>query len=66
MQHGQIGELVCTSGIIVRTSQPSVIKLKKKFKCKKCQHVSIIKVIFCLLNKLYIICIILNKEYFIF
>ncbi|XP_035717705.1 DNA helicase MCM9-like isoform X1 [Vespa mandarinia] len=43
MQHGQIGELVCTSGITVRTSQPSVIKLKKKFKCKKCQYVSIIK-----------------------
>lgn len=58
MQHGQIGELICTSGITVRTSQPSVIKLKKKFKCKKCQHVSIIKVAFCLLDKFHVICIV--------
>ncbi|KAK2581495.1 hypothetical protein KPH14_005159 [Odynerus spinipes] len=43
IHQGQIGELVCTSGITVRTSQPNVIKLKKRFKCKKCKHISIIK-----------------------
>ncbi|XP_015190524.1 PREDICTED: DNA helicase MCM9-like isoform X1 [Polistes dominula] len=43
VQDAQIGELVTTSGITVRTSQPSVIKLKKRYKCKKCKHVSVIK-----------------------
>ncbi|KMQ93010.1 dna replication licensing factor mcm9 [Lasius niger] len=40
---GQIGELVSTSGIVVRMSQPTIMKLKKRFVCKKCQHVSVIK-----------------------
>ncbi|KAI4503342.1 hypothetical protein M0802_001564 [Mischocyttarus mexicanus] len=43
VQDAQIGELVSTNGITVRTSQPSVIKLKKRFKCRKCKHVSILK-----------------------
>lgn len=43
IHQGQIGELVCTSGITVRTSQLSVIRLKKRFRCKKCKHISVIK-----------------------
>ncbi|KAL6263429.1 hypothetical protein P5V15_006219 [Pogonomyrmex californicus] len=39
---GQIGELVSTSGIIVRMSQPSVMKMKKRFICKKCKHINIV------------------------
>lgn len=41
---GQIGQLVSTSGIVVRMSQPTVMKLKKRFICKKCKHVNVAKV----------------------
>jgi len=34
---GQIGELVSTSGIVVRMSQPTVMKMKKRFNCRKCK-----------------------------
>ncbi|XP_011862077.1 PREDICTED: DNA helicase MCM9-like [Vollenhovia emeryi] len=40
---GKIGELVSTSGIVVRMSQPTVMKLKKRFVCKKCKHVNIVQ-----------------------
>ncbi|XP_012538630.1 DNA helicase MCM9 [Monomorium pharaonis] len=37
---GQIGELISTSGIVVRMSQPTVMKLKRRFICKKCKHIN--------------------------
>ncbi|XP_044013038.1 DNA helicase MCM9-like isoform X2 [Aphidius gifuensis] len=37
------GELVVTSGITVRISQPSIIKLMKKFSCKKCEFITEVK-----------------------
>lgn len=40
---GQIGELVSTSGIVVRMSQPTVMKMKKRFICKKCKHINLVK-----------------------
>ncbi|XP_070528319.1 DNA helicase MCM9 isoform X3 [Cardiocondyla obscurior] len=40
---GKIGELVLTSGIVVRVSQPTVMKLKKRFICKKCKHINAVK-----------------------
>ncbi|XP_071564040.1 DNA helicase MCM9 isoform X1 [Temnothorax nylanderi] len=39
----KIGELVSTSGIVVRMSQPTVMKLKKRFVCRKCKHINIVK-----------------------
>ncbi|XP_066582930.1 DNA helicase MCM9-like [Prorops nasuta] len=39
----QIGGLISISGIVVRTSQPTVLKLLKRYKCKKCDHVTLIK-----------------------
>lgn len=41
---GQIGELISTGGIVVRMSQPTVIKLNKRFICKKCKHITVVKV----------------------
>jgi len=41
---GQIGELVSTSGIVVRMSQPTVMKMKKRFNCRKCKHINLVKV----------------------
>ncbi|EZA51963.1 DNA replication licensing factor MCM9 [Ooceraea biroi] len=40
---GEIGELVTTSGIVVRMSQPTVMKLKKRFTCRKCKGTNIVK-----------------------
>lgn len=40
---GQIGQLVSTSGIVVRMSQPTIMKIKKRFVCKKCEHISVVK-----------------------
>lgn len=41
---GKIGELVSTSGIVVRMSQSTVMKLKKRFVCRKCKHINTVKV----------------------
>lgn len=41
---GQIGELISTSGIVVRMSQPTVMQLKKRFICKQCKHVTVVNV----------------------
>lgn len=41
---GKIGELVSTSGIVVRMSQPTVMKLRKRFVCKKCKYINTVKV----------------------
>lgn len=49
MDVGQIGELVSTSGIVVRMSQPTIMKMKKRFICRKCKHINLVKV-----GKLYI------------
>ncbi|XP_015126143.1 DNA helicase MCM9 [Diachasma alloeum] len=38
--HENIGEFVTTTGIAVRISQPSVLKLVKRWYCKKCEHIT--------------------------
>ncbi|XP_033209023.1 probable DNA helicase MCM9 isoform X3 [Belonocnema kinseyi] len=38
---GEIGELVTIVGIVVRMSQPIVIKLSKRYNCRKCKHVTV-------------------------
>ncbi|XP_076240123.1 DNA helicase MCM9 [Calliopsis andreniformis] len=43
MEQGQIGHLISTSGIVVRISQPTVLKLFQRYNCKKCKHVTIVK-----------------------
>ncbi|XP_015599032.1 DNA helicase MCM9 [Cephus cinctus] len=43
VDQGQIGELVFTAGITVRTSQPTVIKLLKHYECRKCKHITTVK-----------------------
>lgn len=44
LDQGQIGQLVSTSGIIVRISQPTILKTVQRMNCKKCKHVTFIKV----------------------
>ncbi|XP_051163517.1 DNA helicase MCM9-like [Leptopilina boulardi] len=39
---GEIGELVSIVGIVVRMSQPLVMKLSKQYYCRKCKHTSIV------------------------
>ncbi|XP_012278485.1 DNA helicase MCM9 isoform X2 [Orussus abietinus] len=39
----RIGALVCARGTVVRTSQPTVLKLIKRFNCRKCKHVTLAK-----------------------
>ncbi|KAG7206657.1 hypothetical protein KM043_000333 [Ampulex compressa] len=43
IDQGRIGELVSAGGIIVRTSQPTVLKLKKRYECKKCNCITVIE-----------------------
>ncbi|XP_076649480.1 DNA helicase MCM9 isoform X2 [Halictus rubicundus] len=43
VDQGQIGQLVSTSGIAVRVSQPTVLRLVQKYNCKKCKHTTILK-----------------------
>ncbi|XP_043257619.1 DNA helicase MCM9-like [Colletes gigas] len=43
VDQGQIGQLVSTSGIAVKISQPTVLKLTQRYSCKKCKHVALIK-----------------------
>lgn len=43
LDQGQIGQLVSTSGIIVRISQPTILKSVQRMNCKKCKHVTFIK-----------------------
>ncbi|XP_012055437.1 PREDICTED: DNA helicase MCM9-like [Atta cephalotes] len=43
MDVGQIGELVSTSGIVVRMSQPTIMKMKKRFICRKCKYINLVK-----------------------
>ncbi|KOC66574.1 DNA replication licensing factor MCM9 [Habropoda laboriosa] len=40
---GQIGQLVSTSGVIVRISQPTVLRVIQRYSCKKCKHVTMAK-----------------------
>ncbi|XP_017893509.1 DNA helicase MCM9-like [Ceratina calcarata] len=39
----QIGQLVSTSGIIVRISQPTLLKSIQRYCCSKCKHVMLVK-----------------------
>lgn len=41
---GSIGELVSIVGIVVRMSQPTVLKLSKQYNCRKCKHISKVNV----------------------
>ncbi|XP_054009344.1 DNA helicase MCM9-like [Hylaeus anthracinus] len=43
VDQGEIGQLVSTSGIAVRISQPTVLKLVQRYSCKKCKHVTLVK-----------------------
>lgn len=43
LDQGQIGQLVSTSGIIVRISQPKVLKSVQRHYCRKCKHVTLAK-----------------------
>ncbi|KZC07133.1 DNA replication licensing factor MCM9 [Dufourea novaeangliae] len=43
VDQGQIGQLVSTSGIAVRISQPTVLKLVQRYSCKKCNHITVAK-----------------------
>ncbi|XP_012340480.1 DNA helicase MCM9-like isoform X4 [Apis florea] len=40
LDQGEIGQLVSTSGIIVRISQPKVLKSVQRHYCRKCKHVT--------------------------
>lgn len=44
LDQGEIGQLVSTSGIIVRISQPKVLKSVQRHYCRKCKHVTSAKV----------------------
>lgn len=44
LDQGQIGQLVSTSGIIVRISQPKVLKSVQRHYCRKCKHITLAKV----------------------
>ncbi|XP_043794783.1 DNA helicase MCM9-like [Apis laboriosa] len=43
LDQGQIGQLVSTSGIIVRISQPKVLKSVQRYYCRKCKHITLAK-----------------------
>ncbi|CAK9819692.1 DNA helicase MCM9 [Anthophora quadrimaculata] len=43
LDQGQIGQLISTSGIIVRISQPTVLKVIQRYSCKSCKHVTLAK-----------------------
>ncbi|XP_076755328.1 DNA helicase MCM9 [Xylocopa sonorina] len=43
LDQGQIGQLVSTSGTIVRISQPTVLKSIQRYSCKKCKDVTMVK-----------------------
>ncbi|XP_043284468.1 DNA helicase MCM9-like isoform X2 [Venturia canescens] len=43
VNEGLIGELVSTTGITVRISQPTVLKLIERYKCRKCEYVTVLK-----------------------
>ncbi|XP_015518346.1 DNA helicase MCM9-like [Neodiprion lecontei] len=38
-----IGELISTSGIAVRISQPTVLKVCQRYTCRKCKHVTVVE-----------------------
>ncbi|XP_076180354.1 DNA helicase MCM9 [Ptiloglossa arizonensis] len=42
VHQGQIGQLVSTSGIVVRVSQPTVLKVVQRYRCKKCKHINFV------------------------
>lgn len=44
IEQAEIGELVSTTGFVVRLSQPTVLTTAKHLHCKKCQHTTIVKV----------------------
>jgi DNA replicative helicase MCM subunit Mcm2 (Cdc46/Mcm family) len=44
MDNDKIGQLVTTSGIVVRMSQPTIIRLKKCYICTKCKSTHEVKV----------------------
>ncbi|OAD61088.1 DNA replication licensing factor MCM9 [Eufriesea mexicana] len=41
LDQGQIGQLVSMSGIIVRISQPTILKSVQRYICRKCKHVTL-------------------------
>ncbi|XP_034939712.1 DNA helicase MCM9-like [Chelonus insularis] len=43
IKNEEIGALVSRTGITVRISQPTVMKLIKRFSCKKCDHITEVK-----------------------
>lgn len=51
----QVGELVSTSGITVRMSHPTILKLIQRYLCKKCEHVTVVEVSLNILFTLFIL-----------
>ncbi|XP_012256179.2 DNA helicase MCM9-like [Athalia rosae] len=43
VNEGEIGEFICASGIAVRTSQPTIIKVRQCYVCRKCKHDTIVE-----------------------
>ncbi|KAJ8683906.1 hypothetical protein QAD02_019698 [Eretmocerus hayati] len=43
IDQANIGELVFTPGFVVRISQPSVSTIAKHLACKKCKHITVVK-----------------------
>jgi len=43
MDNDKIGQLVTASGIVVRMSQPTIIRLKKCYICTKCKNIHEVK-----------------------